>query len=190
MGCGSTSKTVGAMEKAKALDAMVANRSFEIVADWAYPQVTSAMNSISNSGILGPGNTTSRIDLMGSGNYLKMQGDTVSAFLPYFGERQMGGGFGANSGIEFKGIPNDLEITPNTKDQSYRITFNIRDQSESYNLNMMLYPDLSSRINVTSSQRNYIRYEGRVAALKENDWGDKMILDNLFPKILFDIRDL
>jgi hypothetical protein len=162
--CGTASKTTGSMSDAKLLDDMVAHKTFEIIVDRAYPQASSSMNAISNSGLLGPGNSIGRIDLAGDGNYLRVQGDSVAGYLPYYGERQFGGGYGSNDAIEFKGIPKKFEISRD--DNSYQLQFNVNDQSESYTIMVLMYPNLVSRITVNSNQRTTIRYDGMISELK------------------------
>lgn len=51
------------------------------------------MVSISSSRLFPPGGTVSRIDLTSNANYSEVHGDSISVYLPYFGERQMGYAF-------------------------------------------------------------------------------------------------
>ncbi len=167
LGCSTTSKTVDNQIDNRELKEMVAQKAFEVIVDHAFPQSSTTLNSISQSGLLGPGNSAGRINMMGDGSYLRMQGDSVAAYLPYFGERRSGGGYGASSAIEFKGLAKELTITHDAKNKSYRLKFNIRKASELYDVDVLLYANLSSRINVTSSERTFIRYEGTVSGLKD-----------------------
>lgn len=166
--CGSSSKMMEPTTESRKLDEMIDQKSFEIVSEWAMPQMTNSMNSISNAGLFPPGSAGSRITLIGNPNYLRVSGDSVSAYLPYYGERQMGGGYNnTTTAIKFKGIPKDFEITKDTKDQSYAVHFEINDKTENYNVNLKLFPNLKGSINVNSSQRFQIRYSGDVAAIAE-----------------------
>lgn len=167
--CGSSSKTVEATTESNKLDEMVDQKSFEIVSEWAMPLMTNSLNSIGNAGFFPPGSAGSRITLIGNPNYLRVRGDSVSAHLPYYGERQMGGGYNnRTTAIKFKGIPKDFEITKDDKDQSYAVHFEINDQSENYNINLKLFPNLKGSISVNSSQRFQIRYSGDIAAISED----------------------
>ncbi len=170
LGCGGSSRVVAPSDESRALDSLMVQNNFIIEADWASPQLTASMASIANSGLLGIGNNANNINLIGNPNFLKVQGDTISAYLPYFGERQMGGGYGTSSAIEFKGIPDNLKIEKDNKKQLYRIRFNIQgDKTETYNVVIDLYPNKTSFINVNSSQRFPIRYQGNVAAIKKEE---------------------
>ena len=94
-----------------------------------------------------------------------MKKDTVAAYLPYFGERQAGGSYGGTDiGIEFEGVPKDLVVSED-KENSYKISFKIKDKNtttENYNVIVRVYPSLSSTIYVNSTQKNSIRYRGKV----------------------------
>lgn len=165
VGCGTSSKTVSPSSQSQQLDEWVAQNSFEINSDWAIPLMTNSMNQISNAGIFPPGSAANRISLIGNSNFLRFQNNTVSAYLPYFGERQAGGAYnGRNSGIEFDGIPEDLEISRDEKTLRHQIQFKIMDKTEAYNVSITLFPNLNSSIQINSSQRLTIRYNGRVSA--------------------------
>ena len=87
--CGSTEDAANASLKNQLLDNLVAQKSFKIESEWAQPMNTNAMNSVASSGLLLPGNSGSNISLIGNPNYLKVEGDTISAYLPFFGIRQI-----------------------------------------------------------------------------------------------------
>jgi hypothetical protein len=170
LGCGSSSRVVAPSDESRALDSLIVENNFIIESDWASPQVTASMAAIANSGLLGVGNNANNINLIGNPNFLKVEGDTISAYLPYFGERQMGGGYGTSSAIEFKGIPGNLNIEKDNKKQLYRIRFNIQgDNTETYNVMVDLYPNKTSFININSLQRFPIRYQGNVAAIEKEE---------------------
>ena len=172
LGCASTTKTHTITEKdTKALDELVTSKSFEIASDWAQPQVTNALTQIGNAGLFPPGSNVGNISLIGNSNYLKMQGEKVQAYLPYFGERQMGGTYSNNrSGIEFDGTPEDLEVKRGKRD-SYEIRFNIKDKNstENYAVTILLFPNLSSSININSSYRFPIRYKGYAKTISNDE---------------------
>jgi len=171
--CGASNKIVEPSAQSKALDEMVASKEFKFDAEWARPIATSSLNSIANSGILPPGNNASNINIMGNGSYFKMEGDSVSADLPYFGERQMGGGYDSETGIKFEGIPDDLKIEKDETKQRYDIRFQIKKKAEVYQVQLTLFPSLSATMSVTSSQRFAIRFDGKVSKVEEKSTDTK-----------------
>lgn len=149
------------------LDAMVASQRFEIISQWVSPMLSRGVMAISNSGLLAPGSTAGRIDLTGNQNFLKVKDDTISAYLPYFGERQMGGGYNSNSAVEFKGVPNTFEMTQDPLKKNHTMRFTITEKSENYLVFVTIMPDLSTTISINSSQRDAINYYGQAKSIQE-----------------------
>ncbi|MFH6603909.1 DUF4251 domain-containing protein [Maribacter algicola] len=162
--CGA-SRTVS--ESNPKLDSMIQNLGFKIEMNSMQPLPTRALNQIANSGLIQPGNTINRIDLTSANHFVRMQRDSVSSNLPYFGERQMGGGYNNKTGIEFDGVPREIEVTKNERDNSYDVNFTINESSETFFVRLKLFPNLSVWADIWSSHRNRIRYSGNVVALED-----------------------
>ncbi|TDT45363.1 uncharacterized protein DUF4251 [Maribacter spongiicola] len=165
-GC-SSSKNV--ISDTHAIHNLVASKQIEFIATSANPTVTQSLNAVANSGLIPPGSTISRIDLMGTGNYLKIFGDSVSANLPYYGERQFGGGYGAAPGIEFNGLPENYTQTFISDKQKYAISFQVSHKSDRYIVYIDIYPNTSSVVSINMANRNAIQYNGNVKAIKEDE---------------------
>jgi hypothetical protein len=166
--CGCATIPKNTLAETKALDELLASKMFEIQSDWALPLTTNSLNSIPNAGLLPPGSSASRISLVGNPNYLRVQGDSITAYLPYFGEQQMGAGYNREGGaVQFSGVPISYEAIKDEKRQRYEINFRIRNKTETYTVNLSLFPKKVSVINVISTHRFTIRYEGRVGPLSK-----------------------
>jgi hypothetical protein len=166
--CGS-SKVYTAQEKAN-LEKLVTDQNFEIELQWARPLVTNSLNQLADAGLFRPGDNASQINLQGNQNIFKFENDTVSANLPYYGERQMGGGYNSDGGgIDFKTTPKELTLTKDDDKDYYLMEFNVRDKdsNENYDVSLTLYPSLSAIINIWSSQRNTIQYNGTLKVITE-----------------------
>lgn len=166
LSCGS-SNLKSTNEVSKTLDEMMNKKTFQIISSWAQPQVTLAMQQLGNAGMLPQGSTVANIDISSHTNYLKMVNDSVKAVFPYYGERQFGGGYNNNEGIEFEGNPQNLTIEKDKKD-SYDIQFEIKDKnssSENYQVFIKLFTNLASTIKINSNQRSSIQYRGTVSAI-------------------------
>lgn len=170
LACGPGSDATEAKD-ADSVAQMVYQKSFDAEFTYAEPMVTTALASVLNSGLLPPWNTANRIDLIGSMNYLKMRGDTVSAYLPYFGERQMGGAYGnTGAAIEFNGIVKNIQINKAKKGKGYILKFDVNDKNnhtENYTVTLNLYNNLNMYAVVNSSQRFRISYQGRIKEVKK-----------------------
>ena len=159
MSC-SSSKSSATDTQIKALDAVVTTSKFHIESNWAYPQTSYAVQQVLNSGLLQPGSNAGAINLVGNSNFLTISGDSITSYLPYFGERQMQVAYGGGDGaIEFKGLMEDYKVEKN-KDQSYNISLSAKSHSESFNVIIRLFPNLRSDISLTSASRFPIRYSG------------------------------
>ena len=152
------------------LNDWVNERNFTIESDFAMPMTSTAVNAVLSSGILGPGNTSNQISLIGNYNYLTIKGDSIKADLPYFGERQMGGGYNTlETGITIDGLLKNYEVE--TRKGMYVIRFGARDTqgNESYNFTINLSPSLYANMSINSTQRTNIQFRGTVEAVKEDD---------------------
>lgn len=174
--CGS-SKTYTAQEDRayQTLQDFVASQNIEIVSYSARPMATNAFMQVANSNILGPGNSAANINIGSNPNRLRIMGDSIQAYLPFFGEQHFGGTPGSNhQGIEFNDVPDDLKIINNDAKHAVEISFNIEDQyrgNERYNVFITLFPNKSSVILVQSTNRTAIEYAGNASAIEEDKVG-------------------
>ncbi|AUP77383.1 DUF4251 domain-containing protein [Flavivirga eckloniae] len=164
-----SSKTVATQAEIDFLSTTVKNKKFNIESIWAYPQVTNAMQQVLNSGLLQPGSTANAISLIGNDNFLTINGDSISSFLPYFGERQMQIAYnGGDSAIQFKGIVENYEAVQN-KDNSYAITFQARSNSESFQVYIKLFPSLKTHMTLNGNSRFSISYSGSLEPIPQEE---------------------
>ncbi|WP_242093445.1 DUF4251 domain-containing protein [Aestuariivivens sediminicola] len=166
--CGSK-KSVATVEELKVLESIVQSKAYEIDSDMAYPQVTNAVQQVFNSGLMQPGNTPGNINLIGNPNYLRIHNDSVYSYLPYFGERQMRGGYDAGDGaIELKSLMKDYQVNQK-KDGSYRISFTAEGNQESFQVYINIFPSLKSTMSVNGVYRFPIQYSGMVKPKEDKD---------------------
>jgi hypothetical protein len=156
------------------LKALVESKQLQIRSNFARPMATTAFMQVANSGILGPGNSATNIDIASNSNLLKIQGDSITGYFPFFGEQRFGSSYpsGNNQGIDFKGIPKDYKVTENDAKHSVTINFKINDQhrtNEHYNVFITVFPNKRSTIQINSTNRTSIEFSGSIQALKEED---------------------
>ncbi|TXE20384.1 DUF4251 domain-containing protein [Psychroserpens burtonensis] len=166
MSC-SASKIEATPEQIKILDDLVAEQSFVIESDWALPQSTGSLMMLQNAGFLAPGDSASRISLIGNQNELRLKNDVLSSKLPYFGEVQSNTGYnGSDGSISFDGEMKGYKVIKNGN-SSYTITFDARSHSENFDVTIHLYPNLRSDIILKGAKRFPIRYTGYVSPILE-----------------------
>ena len=166
IGCKSTQKIV--LPNAK-LDALIEKRAFRMEVNAVQPQITTALAQLNNSQLVRPGNTLSNINVRGEGYFIQMDGDSVSANLPYYGERQMGGGYGSDGRIEFKETAKDLTIEKAENKNSYQVAFGVSNSEEYLRFMITIENNFSSSVQVSSSHRNRIRFTGKVEKLEPSE---------------------
>lgn len=148
----------------EALKTLVSEKSFTISSNWADPQFGRAFTQLGALGFT-PGNTIgTRIDVSGLVNYLTFKNDSVFGHFPYFGERHLGSSYSnIDQGIQFKGNPKDLIITETGS--TLKMTFKIADakaKNEKYEVEVKLNSKFNTLIEISSTHRNSITYEGSV----------------------------
>lgn len=109
-----------------------------------------------------------RINLTTNPNYLKITKDSADIFLPYFGVGHTSNNYkSGEGGIVFKGILEEYDVVINEKKQTHTIKFKGRNKSELYEFSMLVYKSGNSNVNVNSSGRSGIKYDGKTKAPKK-----------------------
>lgn len=157
--CGS-SKSSATPAEIEALTTLIEKRNFRIECDNAYPTASIAMQKAAR--LLPAGSSASVVSLIGNSNYLVISGDSITSFLPYYGERQMSAGYGGDdSAIQFKGTLKNYKVVER-KNNSYDISFEAKSFSENFRVTITMFTNLKSDIVVNGSSRSQIRYSGNV----------------------------
>ncbi len=142
---------------------MILNKNFECIADYANPTTSNELNQIANSNLLGAGNSAGRISLLGNTNFLLVKGDSVNAYLPYYGTRQVTAGIGKDkNAIKFEGLAKNFKSSYDEKNERTRVTFSAENGTETFDILMLIFNNKRTDITVNSSQRNAISYDGYV----------------------------
>ena len=150
--CGSGQSAAEQQQEFQELAELVESRQFEIVNDWALPL------------------RGSRVNLIGNTNFIRFEGDSINAQLPFYGVRHSGGGYSSGyGGFEFEGIPENLQIEHNREDGKIVIAFEANDENENMNFNIILYSNGTARTSVTSSQRDSMSYQGEVSVYRDDE---------------------
>lgn len=133
------------------VDNLIKSGKFEIVHEWAMP--------------LG-GNM---INLIGNPNFIRLKEDSLDVFLPYFGVRHSGGGYGSEGGIKYEGPAKNLSITHDDRRNTYMMKFEGNQDSENLRFMVTIFPNGETNTSVNSSQRNTISYRGKLRPIKEEE---------------------
>lgn len=166
LGCTSTATTIGDAEQQRGLRELIESKAYRFTATRAYPMPSQAFNAIANSGILPPGSNSGVIDLTVTPNFVEVHGDSLAGDLPFFGERQLGGGPGTTAGIHFNGKPKKYEAAYNGKQKRFDIKFTTEGDQDVYIVILRAYANGRADMSVLSNQRTAIQYDGNITAIK------------------------
>ena len=143
--CGSSNQGNSNLQEYNQILEEIEDWEFEIENEWANPT------------------QYSRVNLLGNPNRIKFENDSVKVFLPFFGERYAGGGYNNDGGvIKYEGIPKELHIQENPEEGTVDISFEGNRNTESLDFLITIYSNGVARTSVTSSQREKIRYDGKL----------------------------
>ena len=98
---------------------------------------------------------------------LKFKGDSVEAWLPYYGRAFQVPYADHDGGIKFKAKVDRIETTFNEKKKSYQLNFEVKDQRDTYKMNLFVGLSGYGNLNVNMNHRQSISFSGIVEALKE-----------------------
>lgn len=166
MSCASSKNKVTPIQ-IETLKELVATKNIKAEFDSANPLSFNIVQGIER--LLPPGSAPGAINLIGNPNFFKIKKDSVFIDMPYFGERQLSGGYNAENGIKFSGIPKKEIITYNTKKQAFILKYWLQAKSESYTVILTLFANKNAILDVNSSYRTNIDYRGNWQALEEKE---------------------
>lgn len=127
----------------KELVALVDEERIEFEAEWASAQYGA------------------RINLIGNSNHVRIIGDSISVYMPYFGVRTGGGGaYGGSGGIKVENKIENLKIDYNDKKRKITLTFKASDETEKIEFYMTIFAGGNTSLTVLSSSRSSISYDG------------------------------
>lgn len=162
-----SSKTAVSPEEFNTIKELVAQKQFEFVADWALPLADNSLAQLANAGLLGIGSTSGRVNLTGNSNFMRFKNDSITADLPFYGERQISSINNNDTGISFNEPPKDYKVTVNEAKRSIDIHFDISDSTESFQVIMNVFRNNRARVTINSTQRNMIRYDGYIKKIEQ-----------------------
>lgn len=143
-----TEKELQKTEAFKNILSVVKSKSFEFEGEWATIQGGRRVNIFNNS------------------NELKLIGDHSKADLPFYGV-VTGGGANLPGGIEFDDTIADYAMTINQKKHRINVNYKVRSKTEVYHVNITIFHSGNATVNINSTYRNTMSYDGKIKAIEE-----------------------
>ena len=103
-----------------------------------------------------------RINIIGNSNHIRFKNDSVDVYLPFFGVRHAGGGYGTEGAIVYKGPLENLRIEEMPGRGRVKLFFDGNHKTEILSFDVTVFPGGKTSTSVGSSQRDRMSYEGRI----------------------------
>ena len=106
------------------------------------------------------------------GDFIKIKNDSISVYLPFFGERRiLNYGHSATnheSFIVYTGVPQRLKSSFDKEKNEYRYDMRFKRNRESFRIRLTIQGNGSTRLFVSSTNRSSIFYLGKVKPLGDS----------------------
>ena len=109
------------------------------------------------------------ISLTTNENFVKINDGMADGYMPFFGRRYSGGGYGDSGGIEFKGEMEKYEVNNNDKKSRVEINFSAKGKSQNYDVSISTGGSGWASMIIKGSDSSTISYNGKVSELKEEE---------------------
>jgi hypothetical protein len=157
-------KSTATLTEIEFMQKTVLDKNFTIVANSAAPVSFANVRGIEN--LLPPGSNLANISLINIQNNFTIKNDSVFLDMPFYGERRFASGYGTETGLQFKGKPDRLKTSFNSKKNKYVLEYWLNAKTESLRISLSLFANKTSRFTVNSSHRSTITYDGNWQSLK------------------------
>ena len=147
------------------LDSLYNQNNYRIDVNTAYPFNTLATTQVANTLFRNTGNTASRIDVQGDGNFIEIKSDSLTGYLVFVGERRLSAGSygGRDLAIQFDEALENFEKQVNKDKVNLELEFTAEQKgsdNERYNIRLEIYPNKNVIINISPVYRTFMRYDG------------------------------
>lgn len=109
------------------------------------------------------------ISLTTNENFVKINDGMADGYMPFFGRRYSGGGYGDSGGIEFKGEMENYKVNNNDKKNRVEINFSAKGKSQIYDVSISAGGSGWANMIIKGSDSSTMSYNGRVSELKEEE---------------------
>jgi hypothetical protein len=132
------------LEKQKQIEAMINAKDFIFTGRTAYPTGMRTVNLSSNP------------------NYMKFQPEMIVSEMPFFGTAYSGIGYGNDTGVKFKGKPDEFNVAK--KEKNFEIDAVVKSTNDIFRITLIIGNEGSGTLTITSNSRSSISYHGEISA--------------------------
>lgn len=151
-------KSTATLAEIELLKETATSKNFIVTANDANP--TGLVNTRGLENLLPPGSNLGHINLVNTQNNFTVKNDSIYLDMPFYGERRFSSGYGTDAGLQFEGIPENVQSSFNQKKNTYEFEYLLKTKTESLQISLTLFANKTSRFTVNSSHRSTITYNG------------------------------
>jgi hypothetical protein len=137
------------IEKMNLVEALVNAREFVFIARTANPMGYKSVNLTTNP------------------NFVKYHPDLIESEMPYFGTAYSAVGYGGDTGLKFKGKPEEYTVVKIKN--GFQIDATVKGESDNFRLSLMVGSEGNSSLSITSNNRSTISYNGEISAPEKKE---------------------
>ena len=93
---------------------------------------------------------------------LKIKNDSAFAYLPYYGVAYVAPYNSSEGGIKFSELMYDYKITPNKKNDGWKIRFKVKSVMSEVNVYMDIFENGNCSMNINSYDKESIHFSGEI----------------------------
>lgn len=164
--CGSSKSEAELIAEQKAYKELIKevdSKNVRFDAQTAFPFQTNDVIVITNALMAQTENGNGRFSLSGNEDFLEIRQDSAKAELSYFGEIRTASYADDNdANIKFNNVIEEYNVSENEKKKTVTITFKVRNDTEQFNVKMILFPSKKANIAIFGSNRTTIQYRGDI----------------------------
>ena len=114
-----------------------------------------------------------RVNIAGDSYDLVIKNDLCKAYLPFYGRAYSGSAYGGDGGIKFEVEGVSYDIKHNDKKTKTKIKFQIKHNSENYDIFLTVYSNGNANLSISSNNRSNMTYDGKITQYKEKEEKEK-----------------
>ena len=141
----------------------ISSNEIHFKADAALPFNSQAVNNAINDILIRNGNSSSRINLIGDNYTLRIGEKTAQFYLPFYGERRVGGGYNNDNSYTFTSSLQNVTSSINQKKRYISYSFTAKNNTETLQVELKIYSQETAQLIINSSQRSYMKYDGHLS---------------------------
>jgi len=132
------------LEKQKQIEEIINAKDFVFTGRTAFPTGMRSVNLTSNP------------------NYMKFQPEMIISEMPFFGTAYSGIGYGNDTGVKFKGKPEEFNVVKDGK--KFEINAVVQSTNDNFRISLSVANEGSGTLTITSNNRSSISYHGEISA--------------------------